>query len=136
MGHPRFALAEQGFDGGVAFAEGLVEGLGVLASGFGHVGTASAGASDLLGYLADDFAGLEFGGEVLGDADDDGYLAVGNRADDDDAGADLVAEVIDQGAELGAVEVVGAVGEDFDALYFLYVFVGEATAEAADFMRT
>ena len=123
-GAPTRGLAEQGFDGGIAFAQRLVERLRIFAAGFGHVGTASAGAADLLRDLANDLAGLKFCGEVFGDADDDGNLAVGDRADDDHAGADLVAEVIDQGAELRAVEVIGAVGQNLDALHFLHVLIG------------
>ena len=65
-----------------------VELIGVFASGFGHVGAASAGSSDLFGHRRDDLSGLEFAGEVFGDSDDDRDLAVFlHGAEDDDAGA-------------------------------------------------
>ena len=61
--------------------------VGILAAGFGHVGAAAAGAAYLFRYRADDLAGLQFGGEVFGDSDDDGDFSVFlGGAEDNDSG--------------------------------------------------
>lgn len=56
--------------------DGRVEVLRILAAGFGQVGAAAAGAANFLGDGLRDLPGMQLGGQVLGDADDQRYLAV------------------------------------------------------------
>src|SRR5215469_3965604 len=115
-------LCDEFLDHGIALGQGRVECAGVFAAGFCHVGTAAAGTSNFLSDLGDDFSGLHTRSQVFGDADDERDLAVADGAKDDHSGANLVTKVIDECAQLGAVEVVSTCGQDFHAFHFAHVF--------------
>ncbi len=117
-------LLKQLLDNAVALVQRGIESGGIFASGFGHVGTSAAGAANFFRDLGDDFAGLNFRREIFGDADDECDFAIADGAEDDYAGAEFVAQVVDEDAKLRAIDIVGAGGEDFHAFDLANVFSG------------
>ena len=109
----------------------------VFAAGFGDVRLAAAGAADEFGDRADKFAGLDALDQAGRDAGDDGDFAFGLRGGEHhNALAELLLQVVDQRAQLAALERVGAMRK---RLSRLSPRVARATASsrppAADFMR-
>ena len=95
-----------------------------LCPGLGEVRAAPAFAAYFLRHFANNLAGLHTGSEIFGDADDQRDVPVGRRAKHDHARADLVAQLIDQRAQLRAFKVIDSMGEHFHALHFFYLFAG------------
>src|SRR6185312_11469972 len=73
-----------------------VQRTGVLAAGFGHIGTPATRAPNFLCDFGNDFACLHACGEIFGDADDQCNLPVLHRAQHHHSGAELVAHVVHQ----------------------------------------
>src|SRR5262249_14595019 len=93
---------------------------------FGHVGASAAGTADLFRDGADDLAGLNARGQVFGHAADERNLLLaidlGDRAEDDDTRTELIAQVVNEGAHLAAVDVVDALRDDLDAVHVADLF--------------
>src|ERR1035437_1386401 len=87
----------------------------IFAAGFGQIRTPATFAANLPRDGADDFSRLNAAGEVFGDADDQRNVAIRSRAQHDDSRAELIAQLIDQRAHLGAFQIVHAMGKNFDA---------------------
>src|ERR1019366_4437045 len=98
----------------------------IFAAGFGQIRTPATFAANLPRDGADDFSRLNAAGEVLGDADDQRDVAIRCRAQHDDSRAELIAQLIDQRAHLGALQIVHAVSQYLDApnLFNFFVDVG------------
>src|ERR1019366_7434264 len=97
---------------------------GIFASGLGHVGTTAAGTSNFFRDLGDDFARLDFRSEVFGYADDERDFSIAHRSQHHHAGAELVAQVVDQHTKLCAIDIVGTSRQDFYTFHLAHVFAG------------
>jgi hypothetical protein len=91
----------------------------VFAAGFGNLRLAAAGTAYQFGHGAHELACLDSFCQARRDSGDEGYLSFGLRGGEDDyAFAELLLEIVYQGAKLAAFQRVGAEGYEADALYF------------------
>jgi hypothetical protein len=100
----------------------------VFTSGFGQIGTAPAFAANFLRHRTDHLTCLHAAGQIFRDAHDQRYVAVRRRAEHHNAGANLVAQLIDQRAQLRAFQIIHAMRENLHAFHIfdLIADVGRA----------
>jgi len=66
--NPKLTLKE-GFHHAVRLTQRSIQGCGIFSAGLGQIGAAAAFPTDLLGHQRNDFSGLDAGGQILGDTD-------------------------------------------------------------------
>lgn len=106
------------YDTGSSAERGVNLGL-ILAAGFGDVGSAAARTAYELCDRSYQFSSLNALGEAGCDAGDNGDFSLWLRgSQNDNAFAEFLPEVIDQRAELSALERIGAMGQHLYAFHF------------------
>src|ERR1700761_7384017 len=105
--------AERGADYIRSARQGCVQLLSVLTAGFRHVGATAPGTTHPLRQRPDNLPRGEPASQVPGHSGDEGNLAVRLcGAQNHHTGAQLVTQIVYQGAQLAAVQSVHSLGED------------------------